>query len=40
MRIGGTLAGFLAALVLLDLVAGNSTLAFILAMGALLPACS
>ena len=38
MRIGGTLAGFLAALVLLDLVAGNSTLAFILAMGALLPA--
>lgn len=38
MRIGGTLAGFLAALVLLDLVAGNGTLAFILAMAALLPA--
>ena len=38
MRIGGALVGFLAALVLLDLVAGHGTLAFILAMVALLPA--
>lgn len=38
MRIGGTLTGFLVALVLLDLVAGHGTLAFIVAMAALLPA--